>query len=216
MTTIVAVNASPRPEWNTAQLVKEAAGGAESGGARIIYFDLYKQEKFTGCISCFGCKKEPNIGKCVCRDGLAPILDAIREADGVILGTPNYLGNISAGLRALYERVVFQSLTYKKETRSYNDRKVPVLFIMTSNCAEDMYERNGYDKLLEGYKRTLDTFVGDTKILIAGNTLQVNDYAPYGWSMFDPEAKKAYHDENFGAKKEEAFSLGKQMVDAPW
>ncbi|MBR2781071.1 MAG: flavodoxin family protein [Eubacteriaceae bacterium] len=216
MTKIVAVNASPRTSWNTAQLVKEAAEGAKSKGAEILYFDLYKQEKFTGCISCFGCKKAPNIGKCICRDGLAPILDAVREADGLIIGTPNYLGNISAGLRALYERLVFQSLTYKREPRSYNERMIPVLFIMTSNCAEDMYEKIGYDTLLEGYQKSLATFVGSTKMLIAGNTLQVNDYSPYDWTMFDPEAKKAYHDEHFGAKKEEAFALGTEMVDTPW
>ncbi|MBO4359956.1 MAG: flavodoxin family protein, partial [Eubacteriaceae bacterium] len=196
--------------------VKEAAKGAESEGAEIIYFDLYRQEKFTGCISCFGCKKEASLGKCACKDGLTPILDAMREADGVILGTPNYLGNISSGLRALYERLVFQSLTYKKELRTYNDRPIPVLFIMTSNCNEEMYEKNGYDKLLEGYQRSLGTFVGNTKLLVAGNTLQVNDYSPYGWSMFDPDAKKAYHDEHFGEKIKEAFALGSEMAKTPW
>ena len=80
---IVAVNASPRKGWNTDTLVTEAAKGAEAAGAVIQKFDLYRLEKFTGCISCFGCKKEKFKGHCICRDGLTPVLDAIREADGI-------------------------------------------------------------------------------------------------------------------------------------
>lgn len=38
------------------KLVTEAAKGAESAGVHIEKIDLYKMEKFTGCISCFGCK----------------------------------------------------------------------------------------------------------------------------------------------------------------
>ena len=63
---IVAINCSPRTVWNTATLVKDAAEGAKEKGAEIEYFDLYRLEKFTGCISCFGCKLEPNLGKCIC------------------------------------------------------------------------------------------------------------------------------------------------------
>ena len=39
---IVAVNAGPRKGWNTDTLIKEAAKGAESKGAEIIRFDLFR------------------------------------------------------------------------------------------------------------------------------------------------------------------------------
>ena len=55
---IVVVNAGPRHGWNTDTLLSEAAKGAEQEGAEIIRFDLFRLEKYTGCISCFGCKKE--------------------------------------------------------------------------------------------------------------------------------------------------------------
>ena len=115
MKKIVAVNCSPRPAWNTGTLIREAANGAASEGAEIKVFDLYQLEKFTGCVSCFGCKLPPHYGECVCRDGLAPVLEEIRTADGLILGTPNYLGDGSAGFRALYERLIFPSHTYRTE-----------------------------------------------------------------------------------------------------
>ena len=137
---IVAVNASPRKGWNTDTLVTEAAKGAEAAGAEIIKFDLYRLGKFTGCISCFGCKKEKFKGHCICRDGLTPVLDAIREADGLILGSPNYLSEMNATFRALYERLVFQNLTYNKENYCCNQNMIPVLLIMTNPAAERLQQ----------------------------------------------------------------------------
>ena len=212
MKKIIAINASPRTTWNTATLVREAAKGAESEGAQVKVFDLYKLEKFTGCISCFGCKLPEHLGVCVCRDGLTEVLDEIRHADGLIIGTPNYLGDVSAAFRSLYERLIFQSLSYKTEPRSYNRHLIPVLFIMTSNCAEEFYDKIGYDKMLENYKNTLGGMLGPTKVMVCGNTLQVNDYGKYDWTMFDPEAKKARHEEVFPKELEKAFSLGAEMV----
>lgn len=81
-------------------------------------------------ISCFGCKREKFKGHCICKDGLTPVLDAIREADGLIIGSPNYLSEMTASFRALYERLIFQNLTYNAETPCCNAHPIPVLFIM--------------------------------------------------------------------------------------
>ena len=216
MKKIIAINCSPRPTWNTATLVREAARGAEGEGAEVKIIDLYKLEKFTGCISCFGCKLPDNLGKCVCRDGLYAVLEDIRNADGLIIGTPNYLGDITAGFRALFERLIFQSLTYKTEVRSYNQKKIPVLMIMTSNASEAFYPQIGYDEMLKKYQNTLGTFVGPTNILISSDTLQVKDYSRYNWTMFNPEAKKERHETVFPEDKKKAFALGAQMVNNPW
>ncbi len=216
MSGIVAINASPRAGWNTAALVHEAADGAASQQAEVTYYDLYKLQPFSGCISCFGCKLEPNKGKCVCKDGLAPVLNAIRCADGLILGTPNYLGDVSAGLRALYERLIFQALTYKNNPRSYNDRKIPVLLIMTSNSSEAFYGPIGYKRMLKGYQQSLVSFVGNTKLFIAGDTLQVKDYSRFGWTMFNPQAKQERHDKVFPEERKKVFRLGVEMITKPW
>ena len=96
---IVVVNAGPRKGWNTDTLLTEAAKGAESQGAEIQKFDLFRLEKYIGCISCFGCKKERFMGHCICKDGLTQVLDAIREADGLIIGSLNYLSEMTASAR---------------------------------------------------------------------------------------------------------------------
>ena len=161
---IIAVNAGPRMGWNTETLITEASKGAESAGAAVERYDLFKLEKYTGCISCFGCKKEKFKGHCVCRDGLTPVLDAIREADGLIIGSPNYLSELTASFRALYERLIFQNLTYNLENPCCNVHPIPVLLIMTSNAPDTMYA-----DLMERYRLTLDRFVGPAKILISSS-----------------------------------------------
>lgn len=216
MKKIVAVNASPRTAWNTATLVRESAKGAQEAGADVTLFDLYSLGSFTGCVSCFGCKNPGHLGSCVLKDALAPVLEAIRSADGLIIGTPNYLGDVTAGFRALYERLVFQALSYKIEPRSYNARRIPILFIMTSNAPEELYSRIGYDSMLEKYKSTLGGMVGPTKIMICGDTLQTNDYAKFDWTVFDPAAKQARRAEVFPSEKQRAYTLGAQIVAEPW
>jgi NAD(P)H-dependent FMN reductase len=205
---IVAVNAGPRKGWNTDALITKASEGAESTGATVERFDLFRLEKYTGCISCFGCKKEKNKGRCICRDGLTPVLDAIREADGLIIGSPNYLGELTASFRALYERLIFQELTYNMGNPRCGSRLIPVLLIMTSNAPDGMYSA-----LLDGYRRTLNGFVGPTDVLVYGDTLQIKDYGStdWEWSMFDPESKMRRHEAVFPQKCREAFEKGVKL-----
>ena len=216
MKKIVAINGSPRKEWNTGTLVREAARGAESEGAEVKVIDLYELDKFTGCVSCFECKSDGNKGRCMHQDGLAPVLEEIRQADGLILGTPNYLGDVSACFRSLYERLIFQHITFKKEPASYIERAIPVLFIMTSHAAEEMYTPGGYGKMISNYQNSLGIFIGATQVLISGDTLHVEDYDKYEWTLFDAEAKKARRESVFPTEKQKAFDFGAAMVTAPW
>ena len=190
-------------------MITEAAWGAESAGAVVERFDLFRLEKYTGCISCFGCKREKNKGRCVCRDGLTPVLDAVRESDGLIIGSPNYLSELTASFRALYERLIFQSLTYNVETPCCNRRTVPVLLIMTSNAPD-----TAYLPLVRNYQQTLSRFVGPTEILISGNTLQLRDYGKtdWPWTMFDPDEKQKRHETVFPEECKKAFSMGAKLV----
>ncbi len=209
MSKIIVVNAGPRKGWNTDMLISEAAKGAASVGAAIERYDLFRLEKYTGCISCFGCKKEKFKGHCVCKDGLTPVLDAIREADGLIIGSPNYLSNLTASFRALYERLIFQNLTYNAETPCCNEHPIPVLLVMTSNAPDTMYTG-----LIDSYQQTFDRFVGPTQVLVCGDTLQLKDYAKtdWPWSIFDPEAKQLRHETVFPQEMKKAFEMGASLA----
>lgn len=207
MKKIVAINASPRKGWNTDIIVTEAAKGAESAGAHIEKRDLYKMEKFTGCISCFGCKREKNLGRCIYKDGLAPVLEGIRKADGLIIGSPNYLGDVSAAFRSLYERLIFQYITYNTEVQSYNDHRIPALLIMTSNTPD-----GSNIELMNKYKAMFDSFVGPTEILAVGETMQVSDYSQFNWTMFNAEDRKMRRETVFPEQCQKAFEAGVRLA----
>ncbi len=207
MTKIVAINGSPRNGWNTDMLIDEAVKGAESKGAEVIKFDLYKLDKFTGCISCFGCKRDAHKGECVCKDGLKPVLDAVKDADGIIMGAPNYFGDLCAEFKLFYERLVFPYLTYNAEEPCCNTRMIPVLLIMTSNAPDTMYAN-----MLNGYKGVLSKFVGPTEVFVSGETQQVKDYSKFNWTMFDGEQRYERREKVFPQELKAVFKKGASLA----
>ena len=208
---IIAVNAGPRKGWNTDTLIMDAVKGAEEAGAEVVKYDLFRLERYTGCISCFGCKKEKFKGHCICKDGLTEVLDAIREADGLIIGSPNYLSEMTASFRALYERLVFQNLTYNLETPCCNEHPIPVLLIMTSNAPDTQYT-----DLLNNYQQTLSRFVGPTDVLVSGETLQLKDYSKldWPWTIYDPVYRQERHETVFPGERQTAYEKGAALVKA--
>ena len=93
MKKIIAINGSPRRNGNTAELLQHALRGASDAGAETELVHLYSL-KFTGCLSCFYCKrKDVAHGVCAVKDDLAPVLERVRQADALIMGTPIYVMN---------------------------------------------------------------------------------------------------------------------------
>lgn len=205
---IVAINASPRSGWNTDMLIDKAIEGAQSEGYEVKKFDLYKLEPHTGCVSCFGCKRKAREGECVIKDGLKPVLDTIREADGLIVGAPNYFGDLCAQFKLFYERLVFPYLTYNKEKPCCNQRRIPVLLIMTSNAPDTLYTG-----MLENYRNTLTNFIGPTAVFVSGETMQVKDYSKFDWIFFDGPQRVERREKVFPKELEEARRLGASLLN---
>jgi len=110
---IIAVNGSPRKDWNTATLLRKALEGAASRGARTELVHLYDLA-YQGCRSCFACKTRggKSYGACAVKDGLSPVLAATGEADALILGSPVYFGTVTGEMKSFLERLLFPVLTY--------------------------------------------------------------------------------------------------------
>jgi multimeric flavodoxin WrbA len=213
MSEIIGINGSPRKGWNTDLLVQEALKGAESKGAKTELVHLYDLN-FKGCISCFECKRVDgnSLGHCALNDDLKPLLAQIEKADGLIIGAPIYFGEVTACVRALIERLMFQYITYRKDGRLLNTRRKNTMLIFDMNVPEAQLNAVGYTTKFTEYENLFTRIIGPTKSLYSTATLQTNDYGKYDMSMFDEADRKKRHNEVFPKDLQKAFSLGAGLV----
>ena len=99
---IIGVNASPRKKANTQTLVEAVLDGAAGKGAETRLVNL-RELKINGCLGCEGCKKQ--LGKCVQRDDLTPLLQEMTTYDAIVMGTPVYWFHVTAQLKMLVDRL---------------------------------------------------------------------------------------------------------------
>jgi multimeric flavodoxin WrbA len=209
----MAFNGSPRKKkWNTITLLDSALQGAKSAGAETELIQLYGLS-FSGCISCFSCKKlnRKEDGVCAVQDDLTAVLDRVKEADALIIGTPVYYGSESAATRAFLERLCFPYLKYAKNMKSLFPRRINTAMIYTMNVPEEMLQPMGYDWLFNKTKMMLERHFGPCEVLLSTNTLQYDDYNQFESEMFDKEAKYKRHAEVFPEDCKQAFELGFRM-----
>ena len=210
MKTII-VNGSPRKNWNTAQLLKEAQRGAESVGAEVEYIDLYDLN-YNGCRSCLACKRKRIAEPCKCywKDDLTPVLEKIWQADRLITGAPIYYSEPAGGMRSLLERLTFPAMSYNDYSSVFKGR-VDVDIILTMN-APMQYYKQAYEGRMREYFAPMRFLNGRVRIFPVCDTLQVKDYSKYDMAGFSEEHKKAVHDAEFPAMMERAFKIGADTV----
>ncbi len=211
MKTII-LNGSPRKNWNTAMLLKEAEKGAREAGSETEYIDLYDLQ-YTGCRSCMACKrKDGERCKCFWKDDLSPVIDRIFQADSLIIGSPIYLGDITSQVHALIERLHFCALSYD-DYSNYFKGKVNVGIILTMNAPKAYFEKSYQGKAKE-VEQIFSALNGHVEVYAACDTLQVNDYNKFNMAGFNEKHKKEMREKQFPIDLEEAFRLGKRLVRA--
>ena len=211
---VMAFNGSPRKtNWNTITLLKKALEGAASVGAETELIQLYDLN-FSGCISCFSCKKitRKKDGICAVRDDLTSVLDRVRNADALIIGTPVYYGTESASTRALLERLCFPYLKYARNRQSLFPRRINTAMIYTMNAPEEMLKRIGFDRIFRITQMILGMHFGACELLLSTDTLQYSDYDKFEAEMWDKAAKYKRHAEVFPEDCKRAFELGVRMA----
>ena len=101
MSKIVAIVSSPRAKGQGNAIVEKMIEAAKANGNEVETFYINKLENLTGCQACMGCKKK---GKCIRKDSLTPVLDAVAEADSLILSAADYFGQPCAQYRMFEDR----------------------------------------------------------------------------------------------------------------
>jgi multimeric flavodoxin WrbA len=98
---VLGLTASPRgKESRTLQLVKGVLTGAEQEGAATELIDIYSL-KIGYCTACGTCYAT---GDCAIVDDFPVLFEKIMDADGIVLGSPNYIDSITAPLKAVFDR----------------------------------------------------------------------------------------------------------------
>ena len=100
---VVAFNASVRKDGNTAILIRQVFKELENSGIKTELIQLAGQ-KISGCVACGQCFVTKN-NKCALTDDLVnEYVIKMAQADGIIIGSPTYFADCTAGAKALIER----------------------------------------------------------------------------------------------------------------
>lgn len=109
---VVLLNGSPHSNGCTFTALKEVERGLNDYGVETEIIHIGK-ESIPGCKGCFACR---GLGRCVQEDVVNQIAPKLKEADGMIIGSPVYFASPNATLLAFLDRLYAaygDSLVYK-------------------------------------------------------------------------------------------------------
>ena len=210
MKKIIIIDGGPRRGMNTAQMLQHFAEGAQSvsDDVEVTTVRLYDMD-FKGCMSCMVCKIKGKASSiCKFKDALTPVLEEIAQADGLVLGSPIYFGDVTGKMRIFLERLAFPWLSYNDYSMTA-PKPMPVVLMETMNGTPDRNNSQGYGSMEYCIARAL----GEPEHLIAYNTYQVKDYSRFELAGFSEEAKRQYRDAHWQEDLQKAFDAGRRMAE---
>ena len=98
---IACIQGSPRTRSCSSAIAERFCTAARALGAEISTFRLAALS-YSGCIACMRCKTDSE--KCVLEDDLAGVLQAIYDADVLVMSSPVYFGEVCAQLKGCIDR----------------------------------------------------------------------------------------------------------------
>lgn len=141
---ILVLNGSPRPNGNTAGMVKTFHQAAEEYGHQVKMFNVCKMN-IKGCLACEYCHGKGH-GQCVQKDDMQEIYAELNDTEMLILAAPIYYHGISGQLKCVIDR--FYSALYP--TAPATLKKVAMFL---SSGDDNMYDgaKFSYDGDFLGY-----------------------------------------------------------------
>jgi len=97
----LAINGSPRPEGNTAGMLKTVLNVLKSGGVET---ELYQAggKPVMGCKACNACATTK--GQCITNDWVNEVYKKMIAADAIIIGSPTYFADLTPETKAVIDR----------------------------------------------------------------------------------------------------------------
>lgn len=97
---ILAINGSHRPGKGTAALLQAALDAARDAGADTELVELSRLD-IGYCIGCNACLAKP---ACTLSDDMDGLVEKMKAADGIVLGSPDYFANVTARMKTFIDR----------------------------------------------------------------------------------------------------------------
>jgi multimeric flavodoxin WrbA len=101
---IIGYNSSPRTNGNTAWAISKILDSAKEQCAETELFQSAELD-VRPCNGCLGCVQS---GRCVMKDDMQRLYDALKIADTLVLGAPIYMGQMSAQAKIFTDRLFAQ------------------------------------------------------------------------------------------------------------
>ena len=213
---VIAINASPRVNGNSAQLLEEWIKGYQSvfPEAEVKKIFLYNL-KYTGCRSCFACKQKQGkfYGTCPVKDDIHELVAEVFEVDALAIASPTYFGNITGMLHSFLERAMFSKNTYHLNHESLAPKPVPITMLYSCNCTPELAQKFHYPNHWDDLEAEIGhVFKHPTSRVVAYNTYQFDNYEKYDVEMFKEEDKRAWRAAHFAADLGHAFSTAQEIA----
>ena len=102
---VMIINGSPHEKGTTSCALEEIEKALIQEGIEAETIFVGK-ETARGCVACRACRK---LGKCVQNDIVNDLADKLREADGLIIGSPVYYSSPNGTLLSILDRLFFST-----------------------------------------------------------------------------------------------------------
>ncbi|MGN0099227.1 MAG: flavodoxin family protein [Candidatus Methanomethylophilaceae archaeon] len=99
--TVVAIISSPRRDGSGDMIANRICEGVRSVGKEVRIFHLNDMVSFRQCQNCEVCKRG---GRCILKDDLSPIIDAVRDAEGLIISSSIEFNEVNGLFKMFLDR----------------------------------------------------------------------------------------------------------------
>lgn len=137
--TVLSIVSSPRKGGFGDQLASQAEEGARTAGKEVERCNLNEFRVFRQCQNCEGCK---DTGVCVLKDDISPVMEKIRDAEGLIFVTSINFNDTNGMFKILLDRF-YCFLDRNSTTIMPKGKKVAV--IVTTGADPDSANRVATD-----------------------------------------------------------------------
>lgn len=105
---VIGFNGSARKKGNTAGSLNTVFAELEKAGIETEMIHVGK-EKVRGCIACYGCVKNQDEACTLKDDPVNEWIQKMKEADGILLGSPVYFSGVAGTMKSFLDRAFFVS-----------------------------------------------------------------------------------------------------------